>query len=762
MPDDTLDQLAALADDAGAADAGAVNGEAEGFVADPDADPIADRPDLQDAVKGLAKHFMAQELGALRFETRETRRQRLYWRGEQYVYWPAGGNGFAIAPSGGTIRLDSGGAVDMPRYTDVYNIYTPYGESIVSVLAQNPPGIDFQPDDPMKAEDCAAAQLAEKYRHKVDRDNQRKALQAEIARLCWTDNRMVLFTQYVKQSGEDGLGTEKMTAHGSLETKVPITQARVEQWPYAYISDELDVVSAKEEYEDAAAEIKAGASCLGESAYRRIARLGILQGGGTTFSSDSFQHMVTRHHAFLRPAAIDKAPDEFKDELRKAFPDGIHAIFVGDAYCGSKNESMDDCLAVGYPTPGDGASRASLGRRIVPVQDAVNDGMNLMKEAHDYCIPVTYVDLNGMDIDSFRSQVSEPGNNVPMEAKSGMALGDSFFESSIEGVPQTLPGMLDVLMNALPQFQSGALPALMGQGEANNKTKGGIEMLRDSALGRVGLPWGSIQELFARAYFQAIKCAAKHMPDDAEISVSIPGARGMINKESVPIAGLKSGNFRAYPDIDSSFPETTAAKRQVYWSLFTGAEANPPLMETMMLPNNQAEGFRLLGLEDMEIPGAEARQKQLLEIEQLLKTGPIPPTPEEIQAEMQKRALGAKLAQAAGASGMPLPPPPPADEMSVLMALTKPSIGIDPEVDENKYEWEECQRWLNSEERREQERKGNQAGVLNVRLHALEHKQMMQQEMAAMMPPPMPNGKGPGKPPAAPGAQNGLGAPPQL
>jgi hypothetical protein len=300
-------------------------------------------------------------------------------------------------------------------------------------------------------------------------------------------------------------------------------------------------------------EIKAGASCLGESAYRRIARLGILQGGGTTFSSDSFQHMVTRHHAFLRPAAIDKAPDEFKDELRKAFPDGIHAIFVGDAYCGSKNESMDDCLAVGYPTPGDGASRASLGRRIVPVQDAVNDGMNLMKEAHDYCIPVTYVDLNGMDIDSFRSQVSEPGNNVPMEAKSGMALGDSFFESSIEGVPQTLPGMLDVLMNALPQFQSGALPALMGQGEANNKTKGGIEMLRDSALGRVGLPWGSIQELFARAYFQAIKCAAKHMPDDAE-SLSLHPGRARDDQQGI-------GAHRGVEVRETSAPTPTSIRR---------------------------------------------------------------------------------------------------------------------------------------------------------------------------------------------------------
>jgi hypothetical protein len=80
------------------------------------------------------------------------------------------------------------------------------------------------------------------------------------------------------------------------------------------------------------------------------------------------------------------------------------------------NADMDDHLTVEFPIPGDGMNRPSQGKRVVPVQDTFNDEINLWHEAHDYCIPTTFMYSETGDIEAIRSQVSQPGNIVPFTA----------------------------------------------------------------------------------------------------------------------------------------------------------------------------------------------------------------------------------------------------------------------------------------------------------------------------------------------------------
>src|SRR5262249_15163359 len=140
--------------------------------------------------------------------------------------------------------------------------------------------------------------------------------------------------------------------------------------------------------------------------------------------------------------------------------------------------------------------------------------------------------------------------------------------------------------------------------------------------------------------------------------------------------------------------------------------------------------------------------KQLGEIEELLNSVPIEPTPEEIQAMvLQDQAQQAEFAQAtqvASATGLPVPPAPkPFDPASAVCdptdvnkigTMSAPSIPIHP-WDFDPYEAQSCLDWLNSDACKHELKVGrvlagapkgtqpqpNIRGVQNVYLHYQEH-----------------------------------------
>src|SRR5271157_3631984 len=163
---------------------------------------------MQEALASLITRFMEQDRFVRRREVIEIRKARFFDRGDQYIYWNDTSGMYGTGEAGGALTVGSQ-SVDMPRYMDVYDIYKPYESTITAVLTQNPPGVDFQPDDYMKAEtDIPAAQTAEKYRHHIDRVNDRKKVQTEVARLFFTDGRVVMFNHLVTDKERFGVDDE--------------------------------------------------------------------------------------------------------------------------------------------------------------------------------------------------------------------------------------------------------------------------------------------------------------------------------------------------------------------------------------------------------------------------------------------------------------------------------------------------------------------------------------------------------------------------
>lgn len=696
-------------------------------------DGMPDLPeDKQVILKDLLKKALQREIYSRRSEVIEARLQRFYSRTIQYIYWNWGSMMFAPLNQGG-----SSNSADQERYCEVYDIYSAFLRTLVAALSQNPVAAHMVPRTPKRTVDISSSEAAEFYRNRIEQVNNMKQIQVDVARLFCTDGRVMTMVceappdpKYGMDSDNDPAGAELIEVDGILEWKVPITQNKMEDWPYAIRSKEKELEWAQDKWQNAVddegeSRIIAGSASSGESAYERMARLGVLQGTKLlTATGETWEHLVTEHVAFFRPSFFRAAAKENREWLKETFPDGLKLIVTGNAYCGAWQESMDDRLAVAHCKPGDGQNRTSLLKAMVPIQDAFNDLWNLQKEIFEYCIPEKWIDKETYDLVAQQEHRSEPGNSNPVVLNPGEDIRHKIYvEGNIE-VPASMVTAMNQLSGELAQLITAALPSLMGTTDEHNETKGGIAMMREQALGQMGIAWGASQNLIGKAEEQAIKLAGKTQPSGTKLAISIPGGNGTPDLvKNIEVDELNSGDF-CY-EVDDSFPDTRAMRRSVFNSLLAMAEKSPALQSILMLPENQAL-FKEMVDPDLEIPGANARLQQKREIDKLLASKPIRPTDQQLaQAAV---AMAAQMGQQA--------PPPNAQELYMLKktpqgqqlihSLSQPSVPIDAEWNFNDLHEEEIQNWLAEDQCYQELQKGNVEGVENVKLHGEQHKKAIQ------------------------------------
>jgi len=703
---------------------------------------------LVNALRECVKDFQGNEKYLRRQEVRRDWKNRLYEVGQQHVIWQGGqgGGGFIGVTPGGRANNLMGGLSQAPNYVDAYNLYRPYLRVNLSVLTQNPPGIKFDPIEQERQEDQEAANTAEGYRHIYDRANNVKAVQMKIARMMGLSGRVVAWTHTEPNAQKFGLNPdgsprqmETTDVYGTIETKVPILARNQDDCLYVFISDDPDVRWAKADYAkfpEIADKIKPGMSGLGESAYERLARLNVLQGSRSEMSSaDAYSHLVARMRCWLRPEVfsdekmkqrLDEQADgsmaaTVGDRLNELFPEGCCVTFIGDIYAGAYPQSMDDAIVIGFPSEGEGMSRPGFMDSFLVIQDAFNDARNTTREIWDTGFPSTWIGADDQEFDAISKQRADPyairQKKLPMPTS---RMEDSFFREPNPELPATFIEDMQQLQGELPQFMLAAPPALFGASMEDQKTASGYAQARAQAMGQQGTIWMPMQWMFARIYFQAALLATKN-PDYAK-PIAVPGGSGAT--ATIEIAKMTKGQFGCYPDEDSSFPESTEAKRATLDKILATIGDSEIGMEMMQSPRNFETFMELNGFPELVSQRAQSWKKQMFEIEQLLKTSPIPPDPAQSEAVDMEHAAAAIQAQEMGA---PEPPYQPAQPESTV-----------PVQDWDFHQWEAaaCQDWLNSEDCRRQLGNGNQAGVDNVVLHWKQHVAAGAAMMAAAMPPP--------------------------
>ena len=516
-------------------------------------------------------------------------------------------------------------------------------------------------------------------------------------------------------------GQEVRTAHGKLEIKlVPMMANDLNEVDVLIYDTEVDIGRAKGMFPWVADDIAAAPQAAGAGEIARLARQNGKLGMQSTYvTSDSVANDVTVQRSWMRPSELMKLPDEpMRDKLIAMFPNGCLFVCAGDTFCYARNESIDDSWALAQAYSGDGQNRNAMGTSTLPIQKRLNNWLDLMNDIFVRTIPKKWMDSRAFSVDALKGQTNVPGDIGSFKRQAGVPVSELIFVEPAVNPPANLADFIKEYSGPLAELLSGAYPALAG-GDVGTADSGvAIATQRDSALGRLAPTWHSMKNAEATSMLQLVRWGTKCR--DKSINEKIPGGETI----TLEINDLK-GNILCFAVSDENFPETYTQQKNSVMAVFADAAKNPQIAEVIYNPANIELLQNTVGLRDFYIEQVASRNKQLGEIEVMLKTGPVP-NPLIGEAEQKIQAM----------AGMPGIDPAVIDQLKQqlqqLMATAPEvcSLDIDADCDDNRTEAATCWQYINGEEGRKAKRM-NKAGFANVRLHYLAHKKAAQNEAAA-------------------------------
>ncbi len=658
---------------------------------------------LKAALWGILSEVAREGILARRFEVQLVRKARLFWKGQQYVWWSSVKGDYQFSVTAAGLPGTNEGLDDQPRRMYVTNIFTPFGKAIISALSQRVPPVPLAPESASSEQDITTAKAGSKVIEYLERINDAKKLLSETAYYCYTDGKIGGYVRYVVDGQKFGYseepifelrdmqmpdmircavcgfeepledaraaaggqnegncpqcnaplsaenvvpggtvqvpqqtgvrkipnGQEVITIVGALELKTPIWADSQSEYPYLLWNREVHESKLKAAYPHVADKIHASAASGGtEEEIERISRLQTTQSGHgetETFNTGAeLQHLVTFSRGWLRPWTFFALEDKsLRDQLLSLFPDGAYVGFAGETYCESRNESMDDRWRVMHPLPGDGQHKPSLGEHIISVQERLNDLANITMEMYEYGIPSTFVDSEIIDIEALEEQTAEPGAMYPVQPRPGQPVAGGFFTTPALSVGADMLKHMGDLFGTVPQFITGALPAMYGGEMETQKTATAYAQAKQQAMGVMGLPWGRIQRFYQELMLLGLECFRQNRQKNVEMSVLADS--GEWRAEVIDLADLK-GKVHVYPEPDESLPTSPTERKATLMQLMQTLGDTPEGVAFLTDPANLEQMRDDLGLEDYQLPGTASRIKQLREIDGMVEQGqPVEP-----------------------------------------------------------------------------------------------------------------------------------------
>jgi hypothetical protein len=762
-------------------------------------EPFADLSKAaRDVLVGLDNLATKSDVAARRFEVEQAWEALHFERGYQHLLRGKQG-GWQLPQSGSGAKSNQS---NHSSIYDT-NVYGAKGDIIVAALSREIPKVEFFPSNPEWAPDRVAAEEADRFKDIWARNNNLHALLTDCARIFWNEDRCLLWTRYeldaqkygyedetetptvpqdelsppsTEPTGQEGqedfveettsveseegtstedmlsagglgvqkkpLGREVTTSYGKLDHKVPISVDNFADMPWVQLMIDLDEAYARGMFPWIASKITAGTDGMSEAQLDRIARQNVRQAiVGAYVTGDSMNRQVTVKYTWMRPAFfLDKSVgDEVKAELLEAFPNGCLLARAGAEFAFARNECMDDHIVIGHPSSGKGQNRRAMGTSLISIQKRINDWVDLLDEFFKRTVPKKWMNADAFDMEAISDQPNMPGSIGPFLPQPGLTAADQYI--MVEPTPQpqaALPEFIQWFITSLSEEISGALPSLFGAATGEN-TVGNAVIQRDQALQRVGCPWNNIQDMFAVAASQAVKCAAE-CRDGKELKQNIPG-RGNI---TVNTANLISGKVLCYAESNPAFPESWQQKETKMMQMIETSTTNTAVAQWLFNPSNLPEIASAIRMKNFIVPGATSATKQKSEFENLLRSEPQPnPQLAQLQETMVQSQQGMQQAEAAG---QPVPPQAAAMVQQLQQAIQAApqlvsTIPVAQDESENHaVEANECFEWMNSTEGQKFKNgtPEQKAAYENVHLHWSEHVAMAKKIAAQNQPPPKP------------------------
>lgn len=500
-------------------------------------------------------------------------------------------------------------------------------------------------------------------------------------------------------------GRECLEVYGPLNVKVSGWATKEDDMPYLILETDEHYARLQSIFEDQAEYIGPGGDT---GQFDRWARR------PNDVNYDLPRDLVNTKRCWLKPWTYNilgvKDHSQEIAKLEELFPDGVYVcILNGDMVVDAVPDQLDDHWTFTKHPLAETIHAASIGESVMPIQDMTNEAYNLTLESIEFGIPETFADDDVVNFDAYDKSEARPGQMTPVKAPVGQPLSSAFHEVKTSSISQEI----DRFMNRLErsgQFVSGALPTVFGGAiQGGTGTAKEYEMSRSQALQRLQICWKIVKIWWAQMLAKAVRSFVNNMEGD-EKYVEKRGASFVnvwILKSEL---GGKVGEVE--PDVNESFPIGWAQKRDMILQMLQ--MQNEDIMTVLRHPENASLIALLIGMPELYIPGDDDRNKQLIEISQMIQE-----EPQQMPGPMVP-----------GPDGQPMPAPGPDGQPMQPQEMS--SVPIEPKLDNNAVEAETCKAWLKSEVGLYY-KKTKPAAYMNVLLHMEEHLNAAQQEQMQQM-----------------------------
>lgn len=488
-----------------------------------------------------------------------------------------------------------------------------------------------------------------------------------------------------------------LEVYGGLYVKVANYAKKQADTPYLNFSYETHYANVLECYQHLRDKIPQGGGV--NDPYEQYGRL------NPQYRGEFPDENVTVRNSWLRVASFNILSEENYKELKKKFPNGVKFVQVNDTPADYKDESLDDHWTLTQNPMSDFLNHDPLGELLTNIQDIVNDLISLTLQTIEHGIAQTFADPAVVNFNAQRQIEAQPGTLTPTKPTSGSRnIGESFYTIKQASLAPEVMGFYRIIQE-LGQFVSGALPSLFGgqQNAGSSRTASEYAMSKGMALQRLQTPWKMMTIWWKTIFGKVIPMYMKYMVEDERIVEK--NESGKFINVFIRKAELdgKIGSIELEPD--DKLPVTDEQQADIIMQLMqlNNQEINSALMD----PENLPYVAKIIKIPQFHLPGEDDREKQNEEIEELVNSVPIPPSPESIA-----------LYQQAAASGHPEAQPP----------VEESSVPIDQDVDNHQIEASICKSWLISPAGRLAKRE-NENGYKNVLLHMKAHLAIVAQQL---------------------------------
>lgn len=430
-------------------------------------------------------------------------------------------------------------------------------------------------------------------------------------------------------------------------------------------------------------------------------------------------NLVTISREWYKPEMyyVLLSPDEndtVLTDLQEEYPEGLHAIYVDDCLVKCENIDMDKHFSFVRSALDTHVYLRALGNAMIPIQDMENDLVFITMDTIRHAVGETFYDSRILNSKVYAKQQARPGQMYPLNLKGANRPVAEYFHTLKNAALSQEVDRFHERLESRGQLVTGAFPSIYGgQFGEGSKTLGVYELSRSQALQRVTIPANGIDDFLAETVSKATVLYDEGMEDD-EVYTTEDGASGYKNitlRKSSP-----EGNIARVEAVKSEqFPTTWEQKRAFVMELLD-KQVDPanPIAATIFASDNISLMPRIIGIPELKVPGDADRNKQLHEIQELLKSPPKTVPPEQAAIIQQQ-------AQAAGA---------PPEQIQQMLA---PKTTVDPDfdVDNDQIHIDSIVSWAVSPEGIRVKKQTPEL-YENVILHLRAHKENQKLKMAEM------------------------------